>query len=58
LQLVLAAAKKNAGILKPRSVHALSHSFDTHLLDKGTDVTLIMKLLGHNDIKLRCVTCM
>jgi integrase/recombinase XerD len=51
IQLALHRAKQKAGIKKGGSMHQLRHSFATHLLDKGVDVVMIQKLLGHNDIK-------
>lgn len=45
---VVCAAAARAGITRPVTPKTLRHSFATHLMDRGVDIAIISKLMGHS----------
>jgi len=50
VQRLFGQALRAAGITKKAGMHTLRHSYATHLLEAGTDLASLQKLLGHNHL--------
>ena len=48
---ICATAKAKAGITKQGGIHTLGHCFASHLLEAGTELPVLQRLMGHGSIR-------
>jgi site-specific recombinase XerD len=44
-------AVEKSGVRRKGGIHVLRHSFATHLIESGVELTLVQRLMGHSSLK-------